>query len=719
MKMMRRNYFALLLILIAAYPAYSSTYFVSTTGNDTTGDGSIGNPWRTIGKGVSMAAAGDIIYVRAGTYAYTGSSDAISLPIKSGSSETNRCSLIGYNGERPFLDFSAKTGTSADGIQISGSYWFVKGFDCKGAPHNGIQIRGGYNIIEFCSFYENRNTGVQLEAGASYNQIINCDSYYNFDAHNNGEDADGFAPKTDVGTGNYFYGCRAWQNSDDGYDGYLRDSDDVTTTYENCWSFKNGYLKSGAESGGNGNGFKMGGSDDKTLRHNAILKRCLCFQNKAKGYDQNSDKGSMWLYNCTAYDNNSYDFSITSSPLASGKVAEVINCVSFPANYNLSSFVLKIGNSWQPPVTTTIGDFVSTDPSAAYGPRNADGSLPDITFMHLVEGSDLIDHGTTYVGLPYCGSAPDIGCFEVCPAVEQWSLTTSASAGGTVTTPGIGVYSYDDNTYADIVASANVNYHFVNWSGTAVTAGKVTNPGAASTTVLMDADYTVQANFAIDQKTISGFVTEPDANIPMSDVSVDATNGGGSDTTDVYGYYELTVDYGWSGTVIPSKDTYAFEPNSLTYTNVTTDITDQNYVGTLMTFSISGYVENACEIPVANVFVSANNGGGSDTTDDAGFYEVWVDYGWSGTVTPDKANYTFDPNGQTYTNVTADQTEQNYTADNIYDLDCSGYIDFGDVKVISDNWLAIDAGLAGGDFDDNNIVDFIDFADFAGAWQEQ
>jgi hypothetical protein len=157
----------------------------------------------------------------------------------------------------------------------------------------------------------------------------------------------------------------------------------------------------------------------------------------------------------------------------------------------------------------------------------------------------------------------------------------------------------------------------------------------------------------------------------------------------------------------------------LTYTNVTADIADQNYIGTLMTFSISGHVENACLAPIANVIVSADNGGGSGITDDAGFYEVWVDFGWSGAVTLDKAHYTFDPNGQTYTNVTADQTEQNYTAYNIYDLDGNCLVDFGDVKIMADNWLAIDAGLAGGDFDGDGIVDFIDFADFAGAWQEQ
>jgi Leucine-rich repeat (LRR) protein len=44
-------------------------------------------------------------------------------------------------------------------------------------------------------------------------------------------------------------------------------------------------------------------------------------------------------------------------------------------------------------------------------------------------------------------------------------------------------------------ANHQANYHFVNWTGTAVTAGKVAAPSSASTTVTMDADYTLQANF--------------------------------------------------------------------------------------------------------------------------------------------------------------------------------------------------------------------------------
>jgi hypothetical protein len=404
-------------MILAVSPAYCATYYVATTGLDTNG-GTFGAPFKTINKAVGMAVGGDIIYMRGGTYTYTGSSNPVSLSTRTGASSTNRCSLIGYNGERPLLDFSAMTGTGADGVKLSGNYWYVKGLDFKGAPHNGMKISGSYNIVEFCSSYENRNSGVQLETGASYNQIINCDSYYNCDAPEGGN-ADGFAPKMDVGTGNYFYGCRSWQNSDDAYDGYLRGADDVTTTYENCWAFKAGYLKDGSPiTTGNGNGFKMGGCDadvngEKHLRHNAILKNCLAFGNRSRGFDQNSDKGSMTLYNCTAFGNAGSNFGISTFPLEAGKTATVINGVSYTGgSVSLGSSVVQATNSWSGGFTVTSADFLGIDPSAAYGPRQADGSLPDISFMHLAAGSDLIDRGTI-VGLPYYGTKPDLGAFEV------------------------------------------------------------------------------------------------------------------------------------------------------------------------------------------------------------------------------------------------------------------------------------------------------------------
>ncbi|MCX5633430.1 MAG: M6 family metalloprotease domain-containing protein [Phycisphaerae bacterium] len=215
--------------------------------------------------------------------------------------------------------------------------------------------------------------------------------------------------------------------------------------------------------------------------------------------------------------------------------------------------------------------------------------------------------------------------------------------------------------------------------------------------------------------------------IPLDSVLVSPDNnggpwtskyyGGGSDTTDANGYYEVVVDYNWSGEVVPAKYAYIFEPNNIGYVNVTSDYNNQDYTGALLRFIISGHIKNSCNVPIADVLMDANNGGGQDTTDANGFYEVWVDYNWSGTVIPTRKNYTFNPYTREYAGVLNDQTDQDYSANNIYDLDCDGSIGFGDVGVISDNWLVTGENIPGDIYkDENNIVNFLDLSMFAEVW---
>jgi len=52
-------------------PKYFATFYIATTGNDVTGDGSIGNPWATLYKATTTVTTGNLIYVNAGTYTET------------------------------------------------------------------------------------------------------------------------------------------------------------------------------------------------------------------------------------------------------------------------------------------------------------------------------------------------------------------------------------------------------------------------------------------------------------------------------------------------------------------------------------------------------------------------------------------------------------------------------------------------------------------------
>lgn len=396
--------------MLCAVTAISSTHHVSVTGSDLN-PGTLDNPFKTIAKAVSSMASGDTVFIHAGDFVL---STTLSISTsQNGTAEKKNC-LLAYPGDRPLLDFS-NSPLGSKGIKLAAQHWLIRGLDIKGAGDNGLEINGGlYNRIEDCAFFENRDTGLQLSNGAAYNQIIHCDSYYNADPPEYA-DADGFAPKLTVGTGNSFYGCRAWGNCDDGWDGYLRGADNVATTLEQCWTWGNGWLKDGSDPGSqaNGNGFKMGGGDNSNsaqLTHHFILKNCLAFGNKAKGFDQNNNAGSMTLLNCTSFGNGSNNFSIPKA-LKSGQTATIKNCLSYNGGISLGGFIVQGKNSWLAPFVVTDLDFVSLDPSAASATRNPDSSLPMIDFMHLAQGSDLVDSGVP-VDIPYLGVAPDLGAFE-------------------------------------------------------------------------------------------------------------------------------------------------------------------------------------------------------------------------------------------------------------------------------------------------------------------
>lgn len=386
---------------------YNSNAFSATPASSTAVDpnGIVVDTTAEILSAVEDASAGDIIYVRAGTYSF---SSTIDLEADGTSSSPIKFMKYPSDSGRPVFDFSSMSESSSNrGFELSGNYWYIYGIDVKSAGDNGMFISGSYNTVEFSTFSLNHDTGLQIGNGGAYNLIKNVDSYYNADSSL--ENADGFAAKLDVGTGNKFYGCRAWNNLDDGYDGYLRGADNVTTTYENSWAIRNGYDSSNNAVDGDGNGFKTGGSDDKDLKHNAIYINAIAAGNRVDGFDHNSNRGTVTIYNSIAHNNGSnINFSST-NPAAK---LTIKNTISYGTNGSLNATSTDItNNSWQDSHSATSADFSAVSIDELLGARQSDGSLPVVSYFHLVVSSDLIDAGVD-VGLDYVGSAPDIGAFE-------------------------------------------------------------------------------------------------------------------------------------------------------------------------------------------------------------------------------------------------------------------------------------------------------------------
>ncbi len=133
----------------------------------------------------------------------------------------------------------------------------------------------------------------------------------------------------------------------------------------------------------------------------------------------------------------------------------------------------------------------------------------------------------------------------------------------------------------------------------------------------------------------------------------------GNPVTNGSGVYTATVDYGFSGTATPMLAGYTFAPVSKTYTSVTGNQTAQDYTATAITYTISGMV---AEGGVGLEGVTILGLPGNLVTNASGVYMATVNYGFSGTATPTLAGYTFAPVNTIYTNVTSNQSGQNYAA---------------------------------------------------------
>lgn len=76
---------------------------------------------------------------------------------------------------------------------------------------------------------------------------------------------------------------------------------------------------------------------------------------------------------------------------------------------------------------------------------------------------------------------------------EEWRLTIKSTEGGSVTTPGEGMFWYADGEDVILKAIPAAGYQFVGWTGKVRTLYDVYH---ATARIHMNLDYTITANFA-------------------------------------------------------------------------------------------------------------------------------------------------------------------------------------------------------------------------------
>ena len=430
----------ILLVLLRAAPLLAATYFVATDGNDAN-PGTLDAPFATVMRGQKAAEPGDTVYLRGGTYkiaeaqiarvkdiwAYVmllDKSGRAGLPIK----------YWAYADEQPVFDLSAVKPADhrVTAFYVTGSWLHFKGLAVTGVQVTILthtqsicfDNEGSHNIYDRLSMHDGQAIGFWLGKGSN-NLVLNCDAYRNHDytsENQRGGNVDGFGFHAAKGSvGNVFRGCRAWFNSDDGFD-LITASEPVVI--ENCWAFYNGYNAEFANLG-DGNGFKAGGYGTtpavrlpNPIPHHTI-RGCLAVRNKASGFYANHQPGGNDWLNNTAY-RNGINFNmlcrkadnVTEVPGYGHKIKNNLGYKGRTEVANLDAAASDVnGNYFNLPVKVDDKDFVGLDEADLMKPRQPNGDLPEVPFLHLVEGSDLIDRGVD-VGLPYAGTAPDLGAFE-------------------------------------------------------------------------------------------------------------------------------------------------------------------------------------------------------------------------------------------------------------------------------------------------------------------
>jgi hypothetical protein len=357
------------------------------------------------------------------------------------------------------------------------------------------------------------------------------------------------------------------------------------------------------------------------------------------------------------------------------------------------------------------------------------------------------------------------GAPEAQAVTPTYDLIVSADSKGTVDPNGTVTVNQGDSQL--FTATPDTGYEVNTWL---VDSNSVQTGGTGYTLGDIQSTHRVSVTFKPILFTISGHILNP-AGVALEAVTVTADNGGGVDTTDPNGHYQLTVGYDWTGSVTPAMQEYDFDPNSADYANVQVNqigdytgrhITDlfadgvvdgydlqvlcDNWLAAVLPdmdiqddgqmdlqdfrilaehwregfihgpVMISGYILNLSEMPMEGVSVTTDNGGGVDTTDLNGHYQLTLEYDWTGTVTPIRQDYDFDPNSINYANVQIEQVD-NYSGRHIADLFADCVIDEYDLKILASNWL--DDISADSDIHDDGKMNLLDFSILAEHWLEE
>jgi hypothetical protein len=155
----------LFLLALAACPLAAVEIYVSTTGDDTTGTGSIGSPYATLARGQQAAVAGDTITFRTGTY--TGG----------GYFTKNNITYQSYAGEWAIIQLPNNVSGQDNAFYLgTASNCTVRRLELVGGYFYAIKIDTGPCLVEDCIIHGSGRDCVKIP-GSDNITIRRCEIY--------------------------------------------------------------------------------------------------------------------------------------------------------------------------------------------------------------------------------------------------------------------------------------------------------------------------------------------------------------------------------------------------------------------------------------------------------------------------------------------------------------------------------------------------------------
>lgn len=180
---MKKSVSAIIAMSFMSATFSQTTYYVATSGNDMSGDGSLVNPFATLTQAVTSANPGDTIFLRGGTYtsdeiridksdltikSYPGEWAVLQAPVDN----TDIASCIWYN--EPLT-----TGGLLENLEISGGYFYGVKFETNWDWDPGVPFanrRGVQSItLRNCHIHHTGRDGVKLTPACNNITIENCE----------------------------------------------------------------------------------------------------------------------------------------------------------------------------------------------------------------------------------------------------------------------------------------------------------------------------------------------------------------------------------------------------------------------------------------------------------------------------------------------------------------------------------------------------------------